>query len=984
MKKTKILLKMVALAVVGAVMSGCAEEVEVLQPANQRVVQKTTISLADDATTRGAIAADGSTSFLVDDQIAVIYQDTNGKTMKAVSAALTDADLTDGGASATFTVELVSPKAGTKVRYIYPSSMAPTTIAEDTAPDAAATVDTDLLDMQDGTIENLAQNLDLSLFDGQMTDEAKLPASAVLSNQLVIIGLQEISDGANDVKGQISKLTVSDGSVTYTIDRTAANSTIYVAMLPVGGKDIQFSTTVNGVHYVKTAKNKTLVQNKIYPINLTMDFDAFNTPLTLEAIEAGAQVTFAFSTTVAANSVEYRTFNGTGWSDWSNDYTSKQAVTLTNIGDKVQFKGTNSTYATDYSYSKIYFDKDCYVYGNIMSLIDAEGFSTSTPEMGDKAFQYLFSNNPEDSPHLKWDVLRPFLLPATTLSQECYYGMFDGCTGLTFLPADLLPATTLTQGCYNYMFARCSGLSALPEDLLPATTLTQDCYNRMFAGCSGLSAIPAGLLPATTLAKCCYMGMFWGCSGLSAIPAGLLPVETLAEFCYDEMFKGCSGLSALPADLLPATTLAQNCYNSMFYGCSSLTTLPEGLLPATTLDYNCYDAMFWGCSGLTTVPTDLLPARMLTSSCYENMFRDCSSLTNAPELPAPTPYSACYKKMFNGCSKLSSLTCLATTLDIRVAGIDCLNEWLTGTGTEDGCERIVYVDPSMLTVGTSDSDGQWYLNSSGDGNTKKWTLADGLPGRYPRALADAEIIDLGRLVGADGKIYATASQITTAGTTAIGVIAYLDDATTTADDEITEKSNGFGHGLVLCLKNAASGKIWSTELDAYEFGEDAKVDDTPALKRLTNVSGYTNTKTLADKTDAATKYPAAYQAKNYTGLTAPAGTTGWFLPSAQQWVRMQTGLGGLPESDIEWHSWYDTPQMHLNKLEVTISNAGAGNYDSLTSDCYWYWSSSEYSNEDAVFLTIKDANVVDSGFIWYLATKTQSYTATRVRPVLAF
>ena len=113
MKKTKILLKMAALAVVGAMMSGCAEEIEVLQPANQRVVQKTTISLADDATTRGAIAADGSTSFLVDDQIAVIYQDTNGKTMKAVSAALTDADLTDGGASATFTVELFSPKAGT-------------------------------------------------------------------------------------------------------------------------------------------------------------------------------------------------------------------------------------------------------------------------------------------------------------------------------------------------------------------------------------------------------------------------------------------------------------------------------------------------------------------------------------------------------------------------------------------------------------------------------------------------------------------------------------------------------------------------------------------------------------------------------------------------------------------------------------------------------------------------------------------------------
>ena len=129
MKKNKIFLKMAALAVMGTMMSGCAEEIEALQTANQTVIQKITISLADDAGTRGAITIDtdskkGITTFSEGDMIAVIYQNTNGTTVKAVSAALTATDLISEGATATFTVELNSPLAEGAVRYIYPASMA--------------------------------------------------------------------------------------------------------------------------------------------------------------------------------------------------------------------------------------------------------------------------------------------------------------------------------------------------------------------------------------------------------------------------------------------------------------------------------------------------------------------------------------------------------------------------------------------------------------------------------------------------------------------------------------------------------------------------------------------------------------------------------------------------------------------------------------------------------------------------------------------
>ena len=211
------------------------------------------------------------------------------------------------------------------------------------------------------------------------------------------------------------------------------------------------------------------------------------------------------------------------------------------------------------------------------------------------------------------------------------------------------------------------------------------------------------------------------------------------------------------------------------------------------------------------------------------------------------------------------------------------------------------------------------------------------------------------------------------------MIAYLDQLGTD-DDEITESGNGGGHGLVLCLKNAASDVCWSTE-DAYEFGESAKVDNFDSLKRSINVSGYTNTLTLAAKDGAETKYPAAWQARNYTGLPAPAGTTGWFLPSAQQWLKMLEGLGGLAEKDIRWGGFFDFNLTAAHKWNEAMKKAGTSgtDYDSMTDNYQWFWSSSEYSASLAIRLIVNDG----SGFHWFWTGKDDPDDLL-VRPVLAF
>jgi hypothetical protein len=71
-----------------------------------------------------------------------------------------------------------------------------------------------------------------------------------------------------------------------------------------------------------------------------------------------------------------------------------------------------------------------------------------------------------------------------------------------------------------------------PEYLLRLSMSSKNyCYRDMFNGCTGLTGLPAGLLPATTLANYCYTYMFTGCTGLTTLPAGLLPATTLAGYC---------------------------------------------------------------------------------------------------------------------------------------------------------------------------------------------------------------------------------------------------------------------------------------------------------------------------------------------------------------------------------------------------------------------------------------------------------------------
>ena len=267
-------------------------------------------------------------------------------------------------------------------------------------------------------------------------------------------------------------------------------------------------------------------------------------------------------------------------------------------------------------------------------------------------------------------------LPATTLADNCYFGMFEKCTKLTSAP--VLPATTSANSCYFRMFRDCTKLTSAPE--LPATTLANSCYYGMFENCTNLTSAPK--LPATTLANYCYYSMFNKCTKLTSAP--VLPATTLAKSCYQGMFSICTKLTSAPE--LPATTLADNCYYGMFSHCTNLTSAPE--LPATTLADNCYSNMFVNCTNLTSAP--VLPANTLKRNCYSSMFFDCTNLASAFELPATTLADNCYQGMFYNCTKLSTVTMLASDSEITSKS-NCIDNWLYNAGTDENVTRTLIV-----------------------------------------------------------------------------------------------------------------------------------------------------------------------------------------------------------------------------------------------------------------------------------------------------
>ena len=267
MKTMKKLFSMAALALVGATFTGCSssddniiDQPQQPETKNNVVTLTTTVGFDETAGTTRALSSTGVKTFAAGETMALVYKNTSGSTVKVVSTALTDPDITSGGKSATFTFELTDPDKTKDVTYIYPAAMAY----------ADGTVSYWGLYNQDGTLASLAANLDCCTKSGAW-DGDNLP-TLTLENQLAILAitLKDNAPTPNDLTSSTTALTVRTGSITYTVNRSAAAGPIYVAIRPTSDATITVTATSGTKNYTKTLTGKTYEAGNGYPVSWRM------------------------------------------------------------------------------------------------------------------------------------------------------------------------------------------------------------------------------------------------------------------------------------------------------------------------------------------------------------------------------------------------------------------------------------------------------------------------------------------------------------------------------------------------------------------------------------------------------------------------------------------------------------------------------------------------------------------------------------------
>lgn len=244
MKKTMRFLSIAALALVGAVMTGCSSDDNIIetpqQPAISESIVKLTISLDGGASTRALdIDIANKTSdktFAENDQIVVFYEDESGVTRRVESESLGAGDIQSGGKKADFTINFGAylPKNSGALRIVYPYAMAPWFFLDGDPIDDEHTIEfSKFYSSQDGT-ENGLQNLDLCIFDGAFTASGDVPTSITLENQFAILALTlKDKDGNTEITSSINNMTISDGTYIYTSNIYDDTDVIYVAIHPV-------------------------------------------------------------------------------------------------------------------------------------------------------------------------------------------------------------------------------------------------------------------------------------------------------------------------------------------------------------------------------------------------------------------------------------------------------------------------------------------------------------------------------------------------------------------------------------------------------------------------------------------------------------------------------------------------------------------------------------------------------------------------------
>ena len=243
----------------------------------------------------------------------------------------------------------------------------------------------------------------------------------------------------------------------------------------------------------------------------------------------------------------------------------------------------------------------------------------------------------------------------------------------------------------------------------------------------------------------------------------------------------------------------------------------------------------------------------------------------------------------------------AYAITVKANGIDV--KAVTGATWSDGGEENITSKQVQLFKANELKIGDYFYS---DG-----TWSDGgLRKRY----------DDGNMVIADPKPAPVLTNPKTGASRAVvGIVFQTDKSRIGAKEK--EKLGGEDkvHGLVMCVKNAATNQKWST---AWNISEFPKICATIA-DSYNDISGYGNCEHIRSSHGSFDNYPAFKDTDGYnTTCPVPTTTTGWYLPSVGQLWDIFQNLGcvtALADKDQQTSSLNQNSWSSQSKISAAIN-----------------------------------------------------------------
>lgn len=247
-------------------------------------------------------------------------------------------------------------------------------------------------------------------------------------------------------------------------------------------------------------------------------------------------------------------------------------------------------------------------------------------------------------------------------------------------------------------------------------------------------------------------------------------------------------------------------------------------------------------------------------------------------------------------------------------------------------------------------------------------------------------------IGADGlnPVWADVKPAPKAGKKVIGIVFQTDPARIAESDKAAGYVNGYAVAVRFAHGTEKATTFWSRDYD-FSCLKGAKLAST----WYGNVNGREETGTVSSTygDTMADNMPAFDCVLNGFSLTAPAGTSGWFLPSTGQLWDMAANLCGHEVAGFmkEWQTydydatWYCSENVSydaLARFNDTMSEIPDEDKDELVVNDSSHpfcslWASTPYDSESACIINIGTDGLIECMCDWYDAD-------CYARPILAF